>query len=308
MLCIDKQKDLKMAQVNFNITEEAKAAYDKALEVSGAENKPEFFNLMLESFTIHQASNVDTDIDLSKYESINSQTKEAMSNAFKHIFTLLDGNLSTAKAEAIYIDTEKKALIEKEEAFTAQLEKLTADTNAEMLTVKAECKGTIEESNSQAELWRKKSIDLESKNAELIKEFDNISKVADQVEFISNENKELREKLDTNSAAHKNIIDDLVTENKVLADDLNTKISTLNEELVAAKQSLFVATVEAESKNKELYAFEERVNAEEKVIVSERKELNKKLSEITAELTEVKGEFNKALGKLEILEKVESKK
>ncbi len=297
-----------MAQVNFNIPEDLKEAYDKALLESGADNKPAFFEQMLKAFTTHQASSIDTDIDLSKYESVNAQTKEAMSNAFKHIFSLLDGNLSTAKADAIYIDTEKKALTEKEEAFKAQLEKLTADTNAEILTIKAECKGTIDEANSQAELWRKKSMEFESKNIELIKEFDNISKVADQVEFISNENKELREENRVSDAEHTAIVDDLNTINKVLIKEQNDKISMLDEELVKAKQSLFVATVEAESKNKELYAFEERVNAEEKVIASERKELNKKLLDLTGELTDIKGDFNKALGKLEILEKVESKK
>jgi len=296
-----------MAQVNFNIPDELKEAYDKALSESSADNKPEFFEQMLKAFTAHQASNVDTDIDLSKYESVNVQTKEAMSNAFKHIFTLLDGNLSTAKADAIYVDAEKKALSEKEEAFKDQLEKLTADTNKELLALKAEHKEMMDGANSHIELLRKQTEDLETKNTELIKEFDNISKVADQVEFISNENKDLREKLDTDAAAHKNIVDDFVTEKKVLVDDLNSKISKLDEELIESKQSLFVATVEAESKNKELYAFEERVNADEKVIVSERKELNKKLSELTSELVEVKGEYNKALGKLEILEKVESK-
>ena len=292
-----------MAQVNFNIPEDLKESYDKALSESSADNKPEFFEQMLKAFTTHQASTVDTDIDLSKYESVNTQTKEAMNNAFKHILTLLDGNLSTAKADAVYIDTEKKILIEKEEAFKAQLEKLTADTNKELLTIKAECKVTIEEAKAEVETWKKKSIELEAKNAELIKEFDNISKVADQVEFISNENKDLREELSTGEAAHKTIIDDLTTSNKVFLEKLNAKISTLDEELNTTKQSLFVATVEAESKNKELFAFEERVNAEEKVIVSERKEFTKKLSELTGELTEVRGEFNKALGKLEILEK-----
>lgn len=152
-----------MAQVNFNIPDELKEAYDKALNDSGAENKPEFFEQMLKAFTVHQASNVDTDIDLSKYESVDTQAKESISNAFKHILTLLDGNVSTTKANAIYIDTEKKALVEKEEAFKAQLEKLTTDTNAEILTIKGECKGTIEEANSQVELWRKKLLILKLK-------------------------------------------------------------------------------------------------------------------------------------------------
>ena len=194
-----------MAQVNFNIPDELKEAYDKALSESSADNKPEFFEQMLKAFTAHQASNVDTDIDLSKYESVNVQTKEAMSNAFKHIFTLLDGNLSTAKADAIYVDAEKKALSEKEEAFKDQLEKLTADTNKELLALKAEHKEMMDGANSHIELLRKQTEDLETKNTELIKEFDNISKVADQVEFISNENKELRKNLSTGDADHKNL-------------------------------------------------------------------------------------------------------
>ncbi len=273
-----------MAQVNFNITEEAKASYDKALELSGAENKPEFFKLMLEAFTTHQASNVDTDIDLSKYESVNAQTKEDMSNAFKHIFTLIDANLSITKAEAIYIDTQKKALAEKEEDFISELEKLRANTNAEILIIKTECKETIEEANSQAEILRKKSVDLESQNTKLIKEFNTSSKVAEQVEFISSENKELRKIFDVHAAAHKDIIN-----------NLNTKISILDKELIEAKQDLFVAKVEEKSKNKELSDFEKRVNAEKKVVENENKELKKLLK--TTE-----GEFNKALGKLEILE------
>ena len=292
-----------MAQINFNIPDELKEAYDKAIEQSGTGSKPEFFEKMLTAFTTHQASSIDTDIDLSKYESVNTQTKEAMSSAFKHILTLLDGNLSTAKSEAIYIDTEKKALAEKEEAFKEQLEKITADTNKELLTVKAEHEEAIEEANSQAELWKEKGIELESKNVELVKEFDNISKVADQVEFISGENKELREKLSTGEADHKTAIDVLAAKNKALVDDLSTKNSALDKELTESKQSVFIATVEAESRVKELYAFEERVNAEEKVIISERKELNKQLSALREELSAVKGDFNKALGKLEILEK-----
>ncbi|MDQ7084648.1 MAG: hypothetical protein Q9M36_06825 [Sulfurovum sp.] len=82
---------------------------------------------MVQALTLAQANAIDTDIDLSKYEAVNSSTKTALHEAFKHILTTIDANFSATKQDAVYVTLEKKALIAKEKAFDVQLAKVTAD-------------------------------------------------------------------------------------------------------------------------------------------------------------------------------------
>ncbi|MDQ7083456.1 MAG: hypothetical protein Q9M36_00300, partial [Sulfurovum sp.] len=116
-----------MAQINFTVSDELKAEMDKAQVMSGADNKPQFLEQMVQALTLAQANAIDTDIDLSKYEAVNSSTKTALHEAFKHILTTIDANFSATKQDAVYVTLEKKALIAKEKAFDVQLAKVTAD-------------------------------------------------------------------------------------------------------------------------------------------------------------------------------------
>ncbi|MDQ7083508.1 MAG: hypothetical protein Q9M36_00590 [Sulfurovum sp.] len=116
-----------MAQINFTVSDELKAEMDKAQVMSGADNKPQFLEQMVQALTLAQANAIDTDIDLSKYEAVNNSTKTALHEAFKHILTTIDANFSATKQDAVYVTLEKKALIAKEKAFDVQLAKVTAD-------------------------------------------------------------------------------------------------------------------------------------------------------------------------------------
>ena len=113
-------------QYNFKIEEELKEQVEEALRGSGAENKSAFLGELLSNYNTNKTNNADIEIDLSKYDNLTKQNKEAVSNAFKHILGTLDNNLSSTKQNAIYIEEEKKALVEKEEGFNIELLKVKA--------------------------------------------------------------------------------------------------------------------------------------------------------------------------------------
>ncbi len=286
-----------MAQVNFTISDELKAMLDGALEQSGADSKPEFLEQMINAFNVYKANSVDIDIDLSKYDSVNSSTKEALSDAFKHILTTLDANFSTAKQEAVYISTEKKALEEKEEAYKVELLKVSSDANSQIEAIEIERREFTEKAREEVELLEATKSILVAKNTELEKEFTNVSKIADQVEYITNENKELRDNLH-----------EVEADSKKSEEGLLLQVKTLTGELVEVKQSLFKTGIESENKDKEITTLTGQLSAEREAKINEtnsmKKEFEYKLSAIGKELSQVEGKYNQAVGKLEILETV----
>ncbi len=289
-----------MVQYNFKIEEELKAELDKALGESGAENKTAFLQEMVTAFNAHKASTVDTDLDLSKYESVNVNTKEALSDAFKHILTTLDANFSNAKQEAIYIDTEKKALIEKEESFKHDLLELSAEASRNMEVVRSEAKAQVAEADDRAQVAEAKRAEFEARCVELEKEFVNVSKVADQVQVVTAENKDLRESMRMDEAS-----------NKATVEGLSTQLKILTDKLTEVEQTAFKAEIQTEQKDKEINSLTEQLSAEKEKNTAEltglKKEFEDKLLEVTSELSKVQNEYSKALGKLEILEKPEGK-
>ena len=272
-----------MAQINFTVSDELKAEMDKAQANSRAENKPQFLEEMVQALTLHQANAIDTDIDLSKYEAVNNSTKTALNEAFKHILTTIDANFSATKQDAVYVTLEKKALIAKEKAFDAQLLKVTADAKSMVETVRAESREAVSKAQSDAVLVNEAKAKLDTKLFELTKELDTMSQVANQVEFISTENKELRASMSAIADTHKAEIQ-----------SLSDKLTSVASELTLATQSLFKAEIEGKAKDAEIARLMEQLAVRDTEVASGREVL-----------LEVQGQYQRAVGKLEVLERVE---
>jgi hypothetical protein len=272
-----------MAQINFTVSDELKAEMDEAQAKSGAENKPQFLKQMVQALTLHQANAIDTDIDLSKYEAVNNSTKTALNEAFKHILTTIDANFSATKQDAVYVTLEKKALIAKEKAFDEQLLKVTADAKSLIELVRTESSEAVSKAQFAVVLANESKAKLDVKLVELTKELETMSQVANQVEFISTENKELRASISAIADTHK-------AEVQSLSDSLTMTTS----ELTTANQSLFKAEIEGKAKDAEIARLMEQLAVRDAEVASDR-----------VILLEVQGQYQRAVGKLEVLERVE---
>ncbi len=284
-----------MVQYNFKIEDQLKARLEKALEESGAENKSDFLEQMVSAYIVHQSNTVNANIDLSKYENVNEQTKEVMNNAFRHILTTLDGNFSNTKQEAIYLDVERKALTEKEEVYKNKIFKLKADTNTEIEAVKTEASKLFSDAKETAEHLSSKLQTLKASKEALEKEFANVSKVADQVQFITNENKELREVNRTGEALAKNKETELLNQ-----------IKSITGELTSAKEVSLKEEIESKNKDKEIKALKDQlaqmIKTSDKSISSLKAEHKAETEILNKELLDARSELNKSIGKLEILQ------
>jgi len=277
-----------MAQVNFNIPDELKAELDKLMGKVGAESKPEFMQKMIFALNNHIANNVDIDIDLSKYENVNKQTKEAVSDTFRHLLTVLDNNFSTTKQEAIYIESQKQALAEKEEAFKAELEAIKAKANEKLLEVEESHKQEVAELKVLNSEYSGKLEALQVKNNELNTELENVSLVADQVKSVISENQNLREQIKSNEESFKSQIKEITSNADILETKLKSEIEKYKSDMDSIKSK-------ADQYEKE--SFKNSVKLEQ--VTKNLKESEKKNAKLEKELLEVRAELNKALGRLE---------
>ena len=155
-------------QYNFKIEEDLKDEAD--LLSNDFNNKQEFLQALLSSYKTLKSSNVDTDIDMSKYENINAQTKSMLSDTFKHIIYTLQQNSTTTQQGLISLEKDKKSIEEERESFQKQIEILKAEANQELLDVqklhKLELEATEIQITKAAEAQKEKDIqfaDLQSK-------------------------------------------------------------------------------------------------------------------------------------------------
>jgi len=180
-------------QYNFKIDESLKSELEKTLLESHSSNKSEFLGNMLRAYQAQEASNTQTELDLSKYESVNEEAKNAIGKSFKHILTLLDANCSTTKQEKIAVDDAHKALEAKEATYQRQLEELQTNSSTELNAVKLETEKHISQAENKAKELATKNQELEASNTELKEKFKSTSQIATQVQFITEENQKLRE-------------------------------------------------------------------------------------------------------------------
>lgn len=278
-------------QFNVRIDENLKQTIDEIANKTG-KSKVDLLEEFVRVYQTKRADDEFADMDLSKYDNLSNPLKESVHNAFIHIINAVNGNLSTLKQAGIHIEEEKRELLEKEKSYRAEIDSIKSISNSNMLALRTEKDEFELVMNSQVELWKNKALDLEIKNKELSKEFNNVSQIAEQVQVVMTENKELRESSRKDEAKHKDSENDLIDQ-----------IKSLTKELAEAKQSAFRAYLENENKDKELEVFKEQLSLEKKESADGLSKLKNELAILNVELSDTKNEYNKALGKLEILEK-----
>lgn len=272
-----------MAQVNFSISDELKAELDSLMKLSGAESKPEFMHQMILALNTHLANSVDIDIDLSKYESVNTQTKKDIFNVFKHLLTVLDNNFSTTKQEAIYLEQEKRLFVEQEKAFKDELEKIHAETNKKLLLMESDHRQVISVIQESKTKLDNKYIVLQSKNDELIRELKSVSSVAGQVQSVMAENKELREQIKSDTDSYRIEFQEYQAKYKVELDVSMQNIKSIQLQAKGLEKENFENSIKLNQANEQIEELKENASSQNQVIEA------------------TKAELNKALGKLEIL-------
>jgi chromosome segregation ATPase len=278
-------------QFNARIGEDLKQVIDEIGRKTG-KSKPDLLDEFVRVYQTKKADDEFSDMDLTKYDNLSNPLKESVHNAFEHILNAVNGNLSTLKQSAIHIEEEKRGLTDREKEYKTEIEFIKSNSAKEFLEYKEEKEEFEFEMNSQIALWKDKLIDLEARNIELHKEFDNVNKIAEQVQVVTAENKDLRESTREVEAEH-----------KAIQSELNSHIKSLSEELIEAKQLVFRADLESDSKDKMIKSLKEDLSVEKKERADELSELKEELLSASRELSETQNEYNKALGKLEVLEK-----
>jgi len=278
-------------QYNFKIEESLKEAVEQALTNSEASNKSDFLAQMLSAYTAHQASNTPTGIDLSKYENVNQHAKDAVTNAFKHVLTLLDANFSTTTNEVIQFNEAQKALEAKELTYQNELEALQVNTTAELNTMNLDTKERIIKAENQTKELETKNQELEVSNTELQEKLKAINQLATQVQFITEENQRLRKSA--------KVLEDFTKNQKIEAEK---SIKIFEKQLSNAKEISLNQEFELKTKVKEYQLLEKQLIEEKENnklnVITQKEEfklLNQKVS-----LSEAK--LNQAIGKLELLD------
>ena len=197
-------------QYNFKIEEDLKAELEATQQQSNVQNKEEFLIALLNSYKSYQANNIDTEIDLDKYETVSKQTKRVINEAFKHILATLESNNTNTKQQALTLEKESLSLADERKAFKEQIEHLQADHNQKLLDMDNQHKEELQHKDEEIEKL-KKDIQYISDNkdtlttqlSEVQKELKQVQTIAEQVQSISEANKELREELSKTDKQYK---------------------------------------------------------------------------------------------------------
>ena len=219
-----------MAQVqyNFKIDEQLK---DTAEELSKEfSNKQEFLSSMLDSYKQCKQQNLDTDIDMSKYNDIETNTKQVLHEAFKHIIYTIQANNTNNKQLAISVEQDKISIEKERKSFNQQIADIQATHNEELLKVSTQHEEELQNketlSQQMSETNKKLSLELtelrgamESKQ----KEIEDLKLIAGHTQRISIENTNLRKEIEKVNSALKAQSDATAHQIKELTDLLSIK-------------------------------------------------------------------------------------
>ena len=187
-------------QYNFKIEDTLKEELEEIQQNSDISSKEEFLSQLLNSFKQQQANSIDTSIDMSQYEDIESKTKTMLTDTFKHIIYTVQANTANMKQQAVGVEKEKLAIIEERTAFQKHIEELKAQHNQELINAQKKydegLKVNAEKVTDLENLLKEKISEIEKVEKEttsLKQELEQSKQVAKQVKVVIDENKELRE-------------------------------------------------------------------------------------------------------------------
>ena len=190
-------------QYNFKIEEDLKAELEAIQKQDNINNKEEFLQALLNSHKHYQANQIDTDIDLSKYETVSNQTKTVIHEAFKHILATLESNNTNTKQQALSLEKDKLSLIDERKSFQEQLEHQQADHNQKLLNMDNQHKEQLKLKDEDIEKLKADNKDIQDSKDILDTQLSEVQKIAEQVQSITEANKELREQLSKEDKQHK---------------------------------------------------------------------------------------------------------
>ena len=282
-----------MAQSQYNFKVEDGLKEEAETLSQDFQSKQEFLAALLESYKTIKSNKADTDIDLSKYEDIDTKTKLILNDTFKHIIYTLQQNTSSTKQQLMTVEAELKAIAEERESFKEQIETLKANFNQEALDSQKLHKLEIEAKDIQItkneDLQKqqlKQLTDTELKIKDIQTESEQIKLIAKQVEVVTNENSILRKE-----------INEINIVSQLKADETASKIKELIESLTEKEKEAYRANIEFKNI--------------EKSVETLKSELEKTKSESKAKNVEIKNieKENIILStKLELLEPKEKNK
>lgn len=282
-------------QFNARISEALKQDIDE-IAIETGKSKPELLDELVRVYQTKRADDEFSDLDLTRFDNLSNPLKESIFNTFVHILDAVNGNLSLLKQEAVQIEDEKKSFLGKEEVYIAEIEMVKSASNEEILTLKKKNEEVVSELHSEIESLKNRLSDVEVKNTELNKEINNVNKMAEQVKVVITENKDLR---DSNRV--------IVETHKSHESNLRSQLKSHSDDLIEAKQKLFRSGFENDSKDKEIDMLKKQILEEKENKGNRESEYKKELLSVLGDLSTVETKYNKALGKLEVLEKSEDR-
>lgn len=217
-----------LVQYNFKIEEEMKdTAEQLSRDFSG---KQEFLSAMLDSYKQLKQQNVDTNIDMSKYDNLEANTKKVLTEAFKHIIYTIQANNTNTKQLALSVEQDKESIIQERESFKKQIASIQATHNEELLKIsvlhKEELEYKDEVAKTTKEVNQNLSLELKELKATIAsqqKEIENLKSITEHTQSITNENTHLRKELHDVSATLKTQADNTAIQVKKLTDELSEK-------------------------------------------------------------------------------------
>jgi len=283
-----------LTQYNSKITEELKSKLEDALKESGAENKSDFLAQMLEVFENHRVDKIESDVDLSKYELINNETKQSVLSALKHVLSALESNYSNLKQEKILTSDKRKEFEELEEKLEFKYEKLLSEMNSLKLEFEDERKDINRHHAEKIEKIRNENTTLQVEvkkcsieNKKLLVEVVSLTKISEQIEFITDRNKQLILNAEKVNSEHKEEINEFKKGKLSYERDLECQVDEIQEK-------------DKDIYKKDLQLKQESLNGSKQQ--DDIRKLELELKELQAENTKILSKYNNTMGKLEMMQ------
>ncbi|MCK5293061.1 MAG: hypothetical protein KAJ49_00290 [Arcobacteraceae bacterium] len=196
-------------QYNFKVESELKEELDRLQEESGVAGKEEFLQELLGGYKHCKANQVDTEIDLSKYDSVSKQSKTVICDAFKHILATIEANNTNNKQQALTLEQDKLSISDERKSFSEQTQILTAKHNQNILDTSDVHKQELLKKDDTIDTLNIKVKDILNSqdilNEQLEnskKELEQVQSIAEQVQSITITNKELRTELTQSTTSY----------------------------------------------------------------------------------------------------------
>jgi hypothetical protein len=320
-----------MAQQNFKISDELDEKVKKALIDSGLDGKSEFFEEMVNVYNSHLINREeDMHQEIAAYKHINAQSKEILTKTFSHLLSTMDYNFSSVLQEKIFIEEEKKKLLEKSTLLDQELDKMKLHQIEERKVWEAEAKDEIrlliEQKEHLVTTLEEERVLLEKNKEEL----SSLVVIAEQTLLVIEENKELRSSLALREKEYKielsNIDngykDEISKINsihlqgiKLIEDKRFVEVNALKGNIIEhqgllrnEEKKLFKVSHAFERCEEDLELIVDKAKGDLDLFSSKEEDYRSKFDELSKELSTISSKYNQLLGKVEVFESLEKSK